>query len=115
MVAELPNVLIERRECIRLKIVVTCLDMLVHSKRCVDMDNNETSAMASIPDQLIRAYAQGAIAWRDIQEATQVENFNVMLDGLASLELKLPQAPIDRPTRARGWLRDAISQNGITA
>jgi hypothetical protein len=40
--------------------------MLVHSKIRVDMDNNETSAMASIPDQLIRAYAQGAIAWRDI-------------------------------------------------
>ncbi len=79
------------------------------------MDNNETSAGASIPDQLIRAYAQGAIAWRDVQEATQIENFNVMLDGLADLGLKLPQASIERPTRARGWLRDAISQNGITA
>ena len=66
--------------------------------------------LAALTPQVMKDYAEGRLSWSQIRHELDVEDFSLILLRLGDEGLKLPQAPADRPTKARGWLRDAISE-----
>lgn len=66
-------------------------------------------------DQIVRDYSAGRLSWRQVREASGVEDFSEMLVALGRLGLKLPRAPIDRPSEAKQWLREWLEQRPHTA
>lgn len=58
----------------------------------------------------LRRYASGEVSWRELRERIESDNFNDVLAGLRSLNLLLPRSDPNRPTKARAWMRDALSQ-----
>ena len=63
-----------------------------------------------LEEQTVRAYAAGAISWREIRQETGVEDFGRMLQALGALGLRLPRAAADRPTRAKEWMREILEE-----
>lgn len=64
--------------------------------------------LAALTPQVIKDYAEGRLSWSQIRRQLDVEDFGLILLRLGDEGLKLPRAPADRPTQARGWLREAI-------
>lgn len=65
--------------------------------------------LAALTAQVMRDYSEGRLTWRQIRDDWNVDDFNLVLERLGDQGLKLPRAPADRPTKARGWLLDAIA------
>ncbi len=64
--------------------------------------------LAALTPQVIKDYAEGRLSWSQIRRQLDVEDFGLILLRLGDEGLKLPPAPANRPTQARGWLREAI-------
>jgi hypothetical protein len=63
-----------------------------------------------LPEDTVRAYAEGRISWRQIREETGIENFWLMLEALGELGLQLPKADPARASEAKAWLREILAK-----
>lgn len=68
-----------------------------------------------ISEDAVRDYAAGQVSWREIRHANQLDDFQVMLQALAALELKLPRAKPDRASAAKQWLAEALVERSASA
>ena len=71
---------------------------------------DQGGSSSRLDSQVIRAFASGAITWHDLRGRFGVEDFTVVLRGLAAERLRLPRAAKDRPTPARAWLREVLER-----
>lgn len=60
-------------------------------------------AAALTPD-VVRAYAEGQLAWSRIREELGVRDFGTLLRRVGEEGLRLPRAPRDRPSPAKAWM-----------
>ena len=64
----------------------------------------------ALTDDVVRAYANGEIAWSQIRAKHGVTSFSLLLCRLGESGLRLPRADPNRPTQARTWLREALAK-----
>lgn len=79
----------------------------------MNMDNDplptsEQQLMALTP-QVMRDYAEGRLNWSQIRRQLDVIDFGLVLRRLGEEGLSLPRAPSDRPTKARDWMRQILT------
>ena len=75
-----------------------------------DQDETLTAKqqLEALTPDIVRAYAGGELAWSQIRRRHGVLDFGLLIRRVGEEGLRLPRAATDRPTRARGWLRDAL-------
>lgn len=64
----------------------------------------------ALTEDVVRAYANGEIAWSQIRARHGVTSFSLLLRRLGENGLRLPRADPSRPTQARVWLREALEK-----
>lgn len=75
-----------------------------------DQDRSRTAdeQLKALTPEIVRAYADGEIAWSQIRRRHGVLDFGLPIQRVGEEGLHLPRAAQDRPSQARGWLREAL-------
>lgn len=61
---------------------------------------------AALTPDVVRAYAEGRLAWSRIREDLGVRDFGALLRRLGEEGLRLPRVPRDRPSAGKAWVAE---------
>lgn len=73
-----------------------------------DRSPTDEEQLEALSPEIVLAYANGEIAWSQIRRRFGVRDFGLLIRRVGEEGLGLPRAAPDRPTLARGWLREAL-------
>jgi hypothetical protein len=87
------------------------------------IEHKETGVLAmdikdwreAVSEDTVRDYANGKISWREIRNANEFDDFNVILATLRELGLRLPRANAGRDAPGKQILADLLRTNSVAA
>ena len=75
-----------------------------------DLDLSRTEQLSRLTAEVTRDYAEGRVTWSQLRDRLGVVDFSANLQRIGEEGLRLPQAAKDRPTHARGWMRQILAE-----